>query len=592
MSGFLVAHSSLSAAMVEQLAQTQEAAGFERILDRFFGQWRLIQFAPLSSNRPVALIDGGAEGCIGVHGHFSYKGMAEHAGLSAAHRDISANCFSLTDAVGPFVLATGDKDGVRLKRDPLSPYRLYVNRDRTLISTLFMSLVEACSSLTIEPQGFYEYVWLESFYGTLTPFAEIEVLPPGDDVVLGDSGCQLSAAPYDLHRPSWNAGNFDDNLEHYAQTLIGMHKPHLQGFGKRVRTALSGGFDSRLCVAAQRAVGSQISLQVHGGPENPDRQIAETISKALDLPLRIIDPTKPQIGVPLGDFRAHNDRYIVQADGPANYGSISPGSGIDQRLSRLENVDLFVNGGGGEIFRNFFYLRDQRWTVNDVVGSFYSRYQPSANTAQFDRVAFSENLAGSICSAIGAPDARTKLPRNIIERTYPLVRLRYWTALDLMINTRVGGAFYPFLCHQIISGTENIPVKWKTHGRFEARLINRLDSQISSFKSDYGFSFDGEPSLAYRMKMIASYWRPIWLRRQSYKLQARGKPKRDSHLSEAHQKELYDPRMPGVARWVKPDAIISADAFARAATIEFILSWRERADRAGGGANLIYGSSR
>ena len=43
-----------------------------------------------------------------------------------------------------------------------------------------------------------------------------------------------------------------------------------------------------------------------------------------------------------------------------------------------------VNGSAGEIYRNFFYLRDRRFRVRELVWAFFARYDPKACTRAFD----------------------------------------------------------------------------------------------------------------------------------------------------------------------------------------------------------------
>lgn len=76
---------------------------------------------------------------------------------------------------------------------------------------------------------------------------------------------------------------------------------------------------------------------------------------------------------------------------------------------------------------------------------------------------------------------------------------------------------FAFMHAQLIDGTANIPVRFKNYGRFEARLIERLDSSTASYSSGYGYRFCDPPPLSHRAKSWLTLVRPPWLRRYSYR---------------------------------------------------------------------------
>jgi asparagine synthase (glutamine-hydrolysing) len=123
---------------------------------------------------------------------------------------------------------------------------------------------------------------------------------------------------------------------------------------------------------------------------------------------------------------------------------------------------------------------------------------------------------------------------------------------------------------QLIDGTAEIPIRFKNHGLFEARLIARLDPSIARYPSAYGYRFSDSPPLRHRARNWLTLFRPPWLRRYSYRLRfSRQRPLPD-YLARVYLDQLMDSSMPYMRRYFHPERLHDADAFNRVATMEYI----------------------
>ena len=80
------------------------------------------------------------------------------------------------------------------------------------------------------------------------------------------------------------------------------------------------------------------------------------------FPLAVIDKNDQPI-IPPGQFAEIAHRNFLAADGYGYGGIFHNGAEIAESARRVRGNAIAFNGGGGEIFRNFFYLPDREYTI-------------------------------------------------------------------------------------------------------------------------------------------------------------------------------------------------------------------------------------
>ena len=150
-----------------------------------------------------------------------------------------------------------------------------------------------------------------------------------------------------------------------------------RSFGDRVGCALSGGYDSRLMLACLRRHGVRPRVYVYGSArrdgrvprqrDRPTRRAFHSLSST-----RATDPI-----IPPGEFADTAHRNFLAADGYGYGGIFQNDAEIAESARRVRGNAIAFNGGGGEIFRNFFYLPDREYTIRELLWSFYSQFDPA-----------------------------------------------------------------------------------------------------------------------------------------------------------------------------------------------------------------------
>ncbi|MEX2616082.1 MAG: hypothetical protein WD767_08310 [Alphaproteobacteria bacterium] len=102
-------------------------------------------------------------------------------------------------------------------------------------------------------------------------------------------------------------------------------------------------------------------------------------------------------------------------------------------------------------------------------------------------------------------------------------------------------------------------------------MIRILHPMLASVKSDYGFAFDQEPTLKYRLSYLESSYRPIWLRKYSYRIRHRKPATFPYFLSQPYLARVMDTSFPHMSKFFHVDRVFDVEAYNRVATMEYIM---------------------
>lgn len=577
LAGIIIARADSEPGRLDACIREQVDAGFTVALDRIADGWRLIGFAPLLPHMPACVTEDDSGHFALASGSFFYRGKTGQAALKEAISSWRDGSLELEQSTGQYALLIGHPQHFELRTDALPSQRIYTDEHHTLFSTLLIPAMQLLPTLSPHAQGIYEYVWLHANHGQDTPVAELKALAPGERVRFqAGAATRMRDTLPDWLTPNMAGEREGDIVTHYAEQVMASITPAVDAFGDSIKTALSGGYDSRLLAAGLRSAGSDARYYVYGAPSSPDRRVAEALAATAGLKLQSIQ--KPgDMQLPADDYPAHIDRKALVFDGLYVEGLFDNGVDLDDRYDRLRDANVLLLGSGGECLRNFFYLPDRRYTPAQLIDTFWSTYQPSACTEAFDAGAFRAHLASQLASDIGA-EPNQPMSRARAELAYPLFRVRYWTTREITVNQRYGWCLYPYLEQRLIRGTATVPLPWKNHGRLEGKLIARLAPDLASVASDYGFRFDEPIPISYRLKMLGTYLRPPALRAMSYRLKAvaRAPAQWPGPELRAH---WFDPDMPRMSAFFDTSNIRDPAAFNRVVTLEYLFARHEQFNR-------------
>lgn len=457
-------------------------------------------------------------------------------------RDAAASLRALLDAPhgpaavpwqewsGSFLVLLGRPDGVWLLGDALGLLRLYEAEGCGVLSSSLLACVAARGAIEADPVRAREYVLLGAHHGPQTPLRGVRAVEPGALVELhGGLRCVTGrpvSARLDARPASFEAAvdTVAAALRAEFESIAGAHEAAGTCRARPpIGMALSGGFDSRLLLAALDSIGRAPALFVYGRAGDADVEVARAVAQRCELPIECIDKSVLTAGLPPLD-RAALQRQLRFFDGLPVDGIFDRGVDRATRLQQVADGRLNLNGGGGEILRNFFYLPDGTYSASEVQGAFYSAWLDEVFRSGADRQEFLDLVAHDILRSLGhaavpASARRQRLPRHEVELVYTTYRLRWWMGRNNSAAARYGAFLTPLVTPALVGLAAGLPLAFKEYGRLEAAVIRALSPRVAAGPSAYGFSFADGPGAGHRLRVQSTLRRPIWLRHQSVRVQ-------------------------------------------------------------------------
>jgi len=510
-----------------------------------------------------------AEDFCGSSGTLIYKGRMGGDALSSLLEDFSIDQYNPEDFGGIFTVILKKNNRLYMITDPFGGAYIYQNDTKSLWSSSFLAAASSSHHLTPNKQAVYEYAFQQTIYGTDTIFTQVDRLDSlkifeftADGPVSYDKNLKLTFEP--------SADSLPSLVEETVPLLKETIEPLNKSFKNKIRSALSGGYDSRLILALLKAHHTIPQLFVYGSDDSPDVTVAKTISEGEDYPLDHIDKSK-YLPPTSEEYQGIIQDNFYSLDGLPIEGIFSFRPNMDTRRKRAENGYMNLNGGGGEIFRNFFYLHEGSYRIYELINCFYARYTKDFCQAVFDEKDYRGQLHDKIKTAIGATSDR--LSRQQVEYAYPTFRLRYWTSRDNNNNMRLGSFITPFMSYKLVRQALKIPLSYKNHGTFQAALITALSPELASYTSDYGYAFNEPIPTKIKIQNYLSYFRPIFLRRYSYAIQHKV---RTLTLPKTLSPEFLPPclkgDMPHMSEFFKISKIKDSGLLSRVYTMEYLFN--------------------
>lgn len=457
----------------------------------------------------VVKTPSGTACCVGP---LWYRGLFGQRALDALLRDVQeVGRFDEVELRGNFALFLAAGEHTWLLNDALGFVRIHASADGCFFSTSWLAACAYLQTLELDAASALEYVLLGAAHSRHSVVRGIDLLPLGQ---AQDLRCRRTwrRFPEGFAPPAPRFGSPREASQAIGEHLLAVANEVASAFPGKVNTALSGGFDSRLIVASLLAVGQEPRLFVYGNPDAADVVIAGAVARATGLALDEIDK-----GAMNRDFFEPDVGGLEQSalffDGLPTDGIDDPGSDRHTRLMQTARGCIALNGGGGEIFRNFFHLPDRSFSAIDVVRTFYRGFSRGVFRDGDGLANYEARLAASMQDVVGGPQGRKgQLSRTQVELLYPLFRCHYWMAVNNSVAVRHGYYATPLVDLAFVRLAQRLPLRWKNAGDFQSRLIAAIHPDIAAQASAHGFSFDRGPGLNARFAEWATCARPVWLR--------------------------------------------------------------------------------
>lgn len=454
-------------------------------------------------------------GCIACVGTFFFDGKTGNPALQEFLKAFDESCAAELQrrTEGNYVLFMTKEGKSWFSGDRLGLIRLYHAPTISLFSTSWLVALDCIGAPVLQKSAAQEYIIEGANHGVATPVEQIVISKPAA-IIRTDASVVASSSMADwlcVAEPS----DIDAAVDAATSILRRSMQVIVNSFRGRIRCSLSGGFDSRLIVAALMAIGERPECFVYGSTSDEDVRIARELSRLAGLKLRHYD--KDALDFATSPLEAEGlEQNIGFFDGIPPDGVFDRGSDRSTRIAQSRDGRMALNGGGGEILRNFFYLRDRPFSATQIVQTFYSGYLAAAFPGREQLIAYQRYMVENLESLTG----KGVLDRKRVELVYPLFRNRYWAGRNNSLAVRVGDFYTPLLDPRLVEFAATLPMSWKCYGIFESMLISRLSPDLARVPLTYGFSPARGPNFGYRTKMWLQQLRPPALRRYSPRIKS------------------------------------------------------------------------
>jgi asparagine synthase (glutamine-hydrolysing) len=509
--------------------------------------------------------------CVAV-GTMLYDGATGATALEHLLRDFQSGTIRRASLHGHYCVLIATGGVLELFTDPFGTYPVWRDSTSDVLSSSFLAIADAAESVTVDTQAAYEYVFQGSTYGGASVFREIGLVDCHEILRFGTG---IETRPWGPAPVSTEPSAGDD--EHLARNLANLRAYYdaiVSCFGDRIDTALSGGYDSRLTLALLMERGVSPRIHVYGGSEDNDVVVAKHVAASEGFQLSHVDKSRSARIEP-DAFPDVIERNFQAFHGHPADGLFENGSDLETRKEACRDGRLMLNGGGGEVFRNFFYLPDGRFSIRHVLWTFYSQFDPAWCTRMFDTERYYRVLEDKIRATLGI--AGQRLSRREVERVYPEFRCRFWMGRNNSVNNRLGPALTPFIDENIVPDALNLPLRVKNSGRFEARLIRAINPRLAAYDTVYGHGLASEPPLKRLIKDFKTYARPPILRRFTYRLKHRRPAPRPYWLSDDYVGRVIDLEFPYARRLFEVARVCDNEQYNRICSLEVLFQRLEPA---------------
>jgi len=545
--------------------ETLARQGFERIDDLSTGRFSILYCSKQGADSSNVYRRDRDNFCFTV-GTLIYGQQTGVEASRALFEDLAGKSLDRDALYGNFAIIHCRHGIVHLYTDPQGVYNVWHDTARQVFSSSFPVMFELAARLSVDPIAVYQQVFQEATFGGRTLFNEIARMKVGTAYVLDDA-CSTTTSLGSEEAPD-TRDELDFHVQRMHHRLSRQFEAIAACFGAHIDSALSGGYDSRLLLALCREQQVTPHLHVYGKDSSPDVQVAKRLCQGEGITLSHEDKSAyPAVTPEQFPDIVRNNFYAFQ--GNCADGILDNGSDLDTRRSRTRGGRLLLNGGGGEVMRNFFYLPDRSYRVQELLWSFYSRFDPAVTTSRFSERAYYDSLARSIREQTGIESGR--LDRHSVEYLYAGFRCTYWMGQNNAINNQFGWFLTPFVDQYIARPAHDIPISLKNHGRFQGALINTISPALANYPSDYGHNFQGPVPLKRRLKDWTTLARPPLLRKYTYRLKKQSRQHWPYYLQDSFVKQILPHGFDYMQAFFQLQKITDAEQFKRICTIEYLL---------------------
>lgn len=391
---------------------------------------------------------------------------------------------------GNFVLVLFFKGKVQISQDILGGYACFTDDKKAWFTSNFVSASFLNSHFGFNKQEYQEYCLFGLVFGRKTVLEGIETTDP--TLVYELTSTRTISKKFKIPELIYNKS---ECLELNVQAVLSEFENYKIAYSESIATALSGGYDTRLMLAACLNLGLLPKLYVYGRSTDKDVIVAKNIAKGEGYLLEHFDNSINQnadatnlverIRTNFWDFDSFGNLFSGEQD-------------MKLRLARTKESRLVLHGWGGAIYRDIWITSIRNIRLGSLIRLFYDTGEVEG--FGIDPHVFWENIEQKVFSQAKPFGISDKIiDQELVDRVFFLHRVNF-NHTNTIINGYLGNSVMPFTAEGVALNSFSIPNKFKKFGVFESEMIKTLHPKIASYNSEYGFDFFSGPSFKHKIK--------------------------------------------------------------------------------------------
>ena len=412
--------------------------------------------------------------------------------------DLVNDRFNFNNIRGSYSLVYSP-DGKELKilTDQAGIANIYFDNNAGAISSSFLAIIFGLKQqVTLNKMAATEVITCGRLIGPDTLFNEISRLEISLTDRVGELPVVKDMALLDF--PEITASAFNESVDEQIAALDSYFidvKNFADNYG--VDSGLTAGHDSRMMLIEARKYFS--NFQVHSfwrKSKDLELTIAEQVAQKAGLHLKVVegkhqlDKTEEQLKETLKKSLYFYDGHIrMHCFLMEDYHT------IEHRTEILGDKQLGMNGIGGEQYRNEWHMELPKWSLK-----YFTRYALTYQLSGrcFTNTDFENNyfvyLEKKLLRKLGLKSDTKSIPKKYIQKYYNELYVASLMGVRTNAENALGHFITPFIDRQV---TRTSYKALNQHGisfEFQQAMIRKMDPELASVKSGYGYSFaDGEP---------------------------------------------------------------------------------------------------
>ena len=396
------------------------------------------------------------------------------------------------DICGLYFMLFNDGLTLRFVTDLNSLYSIYYTSDGNIISSSFLGICGGVEKISPHREAMIENLLTGSLIGADTVFAEIKRFE--SSVPFYFTGIEFIQ-----HRKRQTGLTIyktrEESLTAQAQILDSQFTgmvPMAEEWG--IDSGITGGLDSRLLLALCRKHFPAAKLQFHSHMrKTPDKDFlcgkeicSKTALQFIETPVRdIYDLSGDEVISQMNEGMLFNDGQVRTHSFWHEEFNSSP-----YRVRTLRDKRLGLSGIGGEQYRNLervmFPSRDLRQWISFELIEKQSGHKVSGDRTHKE---LTDRIAKKIELRLGCNGNR-KVNLLLLKRYMNEIYSPANRVLRSSHENRLSFFLSPFTDPYIAQSAYSLVDHLGMSVSYEAELINRIDPEVASFNSAYGFRFN------------------------------------------------------------------------------------------------------